>query len=107
MKSSALTDPSPGVAKIASCYLAPHSDRVATARGKDGLDVTRESLLIEVKNAGAGLEVVQEGGEGILVLGPQTIHLALSPTSIVPLGVPYLESCTLPDDTIGNPTVLI
>ena len=38
LKSSALTDRSPGVAKIASCYLAPHSDRVATARGKDGLD---------------------------------------------------------------------
>ena len=74
---------------------------------KMDLTVTTESLSIEVKNAGAGLEVVQEGGEGILVLGPQTIHLALSPTSIVPLGVPYLESCTLPNDTIGNPTVLI
>ena len=38
LKSSALTDRSPGVAKIASCYLAPHFDWVATARGKDGLD---------------------------------------------------------------------
>ena len=71
------------------------------------LIVTSNFLLIDVKDPGTGLEVAQEGGEDILVLAPQMINLTLAAVSIRPLDVPYLQSCTLPADTIGNPTILI
>ena len=74
---------------------------------KMDLVVTSDLLLLDVKDAGAGLEVVQRGGEGILVLAPQLINLTLAPISILPLNVPYLDSCTLPADTIGNPRALL
>ena len=66
------------------------------------LAVTSEVLLLDVKDAGAGLEVAEEGGESILVLEPKMINLTLAPVSIFPLNVPHLESCTLPADTIGK-----
>ena len=71
------------------------------------LVVTSKLLLIDVTDAGAGLEVAQEGGERILVKAPQVINLTLAPVSILPLNVPYLDSCSLPADTIGNPTALV
>ena len=74
---------------------------------KMDLAVTSEVLLLDVKDAGAGLEVAEEGGESILVLEPKMINLTLAPVSIFPLNVPHLESCTLPAHTIGNPGVLI
>ena len=74
---------------------------------KMDLVVTSNLLLIDVTDPGAGLEVSQEGGESILVLAPQMINLTLAPVSILPLNVPYLDSCTLPADTIGIPRVLV
>ena len=74
---------------------------------KMDLVVTSKLLLIDVTDAGAGLEVSQEGEESILVLAPQMINLTLAPVSILPLNVPYLDSCTLPADTIGIPRVLV
>ena len=71
------------------------------------LVVTSNLLLIDVKDAGAGLEVSQEGGESILVLEPQMINLTLAPVLILPLNVTYLDSCALPADTIGNPRALL
>ena len=74
---------------------------------KMDLVVTSNLLMIDVKEAGAGLEVVQGGLEGILVLFPQMINLTLAPLSILPLNVPYLDACTLPADSIGNPRVVL
>ena len=74
---------------------------------KMDLVVTSKLLLIDVTDPGAGLEVSQEGEESILVLAPQMINLTLAPVSILPLNVPYLDSCTLPADTIGIPRVLV
>jgi len=91
----------PACSKLTLTGLELHAARM-------DLIVTSNFLLIDVKDAGTGLEVAQEGGEEILVLVPQMINLtSLSPVSIRPLDVPYLDSCTLPADTIGNPTVLI
>ena len=67
------------------------------------LTVLPHSLVVEVEEAGAGLVVEQEGGS-TLVLGPQTLTLPRTLTTLYPINIPYLDMCPLPRDTIGHPT---
>lgn len=65
------------------------------------LSVEEEVVVVEVEEVRTGLEVVQ-GEDSWVVVEPVTVSLARAPFSLRPLGVEYLERCSLPRDVIGG-----
>ena len=65
------------------------------------IKVEKDIVTIVIKDAGDGLEIVQDI-QTLAVNEPKELILARRFFSIFPLNVEYLERCSLPLDKIGG-----